>query len=192
MKKIGPFLLLAVVVALLALAAPVVAKEVTSARLCGAGGCVEVRDHKTLQAFHEGGTPVEAPAKGSPWYRATLSVSAGDARDTFDVVVLPSAHLIRSGEKVDGYFLWTPIPGDAARAISRAAGTLEPFPASKLAGARPEGRHKVVVHGVVRPAARIDEGGDGFSEAWVGAAGGLLLVGAGAFGLRRRRRNGNA
>jgi len=189
MRRLGP----AIALFLLVLAAPAAAKEVVGVQLCGPGGCVDVRDHGAMQAFHDGGNPVEAPAHPSPWYRALITVGAEDVTDTFPMVVLPSARLMRSGEKVDGLYLWTPISRDAAEAMTDAAGSLQPFPASELAGTGPEGRPESVVHGTVRFADPVDEDeDDGFSAAWIGGAGALVLLGAGTLGLRRHRRNGRA
>ena len=91
------------IVLTLVLAAPVAAKEVVAAKVCGASGCREVEDKKSLLALHEGGSPTDPPGNASAFYRAEMEVR-GEGREsfTFEIALVPRARLIRAND--DGTF----------------------------------------------------------------------------------------
>ena len=172
MRRLG--LLTALSVLALAAATPASAKEVTSAQICGASGCVDVDDHATLTALAEGGPNVPPPDRGAPWFRAELAVSAeGEEVHSFPVAVVPSQRLVRGGDRESG-FAWAPISAKANESIRSAASSLVPLPASKLTGT---GRPEVIVDEVILP--RDDPAGGGTPWGWIlgGLAAAALVAG---------------
>jgi hypothetical protein len=174
---------------LLAAAQPAAAKEVSSAKVCGANGCREVKDRSLLAALPEGGPPAPPPNRPSGWYRATLTISAEGARDRFSVAIVPASRYIRGhGELGDGY-TWMHMSDRTAGAYGRIARGLEPFPASKLRGLHqrpPAARAGQVVEPAADPGR---SGGFPWLGTLVGAAAALAaaaVVAARRRGIRRR------
>lgn len=121
----------ACLLAALWLAGPAPAKEVSTAKVCGADACTEVDDRAALRGFAEGGEPTDGPGQALPFYRVRLGV--GDGRrvhDRFTVVYVPKASLIR-GE--DG--TWMPVGRAFWRSFRSAIPPGRPFPPSQLDGA---------------------------------------------------------
>lgn len=174
----------AMVVALALGAEAAAAKEVVSAKVCGASDCREIDDRASLIALQEGGTPTSGPEKGSDWYTADLVVRAEDQRVTFAITLVPRAGLIR-GE--DG--TWMPVSGQAVRAFDAMTRGLEPFPAAKLEGVVPPEPASAAASGPGSPdgsAASGDDGGSALS--WIVGGGAALALGLLALlGIRRRR-----
>src|SRR3954463_3390314 len=56
------------------------ATELSSAKVCGASECREVSDPEAATALAVGPTPrgTDAPVRGLPWYKSTLTVRAED------------------------------------------------------------------------------------------------------------------
>jgi hypothetical protein len=169
------------------LTAQAMAKEVVSAKVCGASHCREVKDERSLMALHEGGSPTDPPKGASAFYRAELTVKGdGDDRFTFDVVLVPRAGLLR-GTNDDGTFTWMPVSDAAVAQFRRMTRGLEPIAAGKLDGL---GAPKL-------PQARVDEvvvvGNDeaaagGGAPVWPWIAGGvavLILLGLGLYARTR-------
>ena len=178
----------AMVVALALGAEVAAAKEVVSAKVCGASDCREIDDRASLMALHEGGPPTSGPEKGSDWYTADLVVRAEDQRVTFGITLVPRAGLIR-GE--DG--TWMPVSAQAVRAFNAMTRGLDPFPAAKLEGVVPPepasaaGSEPAASDG---PVGSGDEGGSVLG--WIVGGGTALLLGLLALLVIRRRRAGYA
>jgi hypothetical protein len=168
----------------LILAAQAMAKEVVSAKVCGASHCREVKDERSLMALSVGGLPTDPPKEGMAFYRAELTVKVeGDDSFTFDVVLVPRAGLLR-GTNDDGTSTWMPVSDAAVAHFRRMTRGLEPIAAGKLDGL---GAPKL-------PQARVDEVvliGDettGGAPVWPWIAGsvvGLILLGLGLYARTR-------
>ena len=84
------------------------ATEISSAKVCGAGECREVSDPEAATALAVGPAPrgTDAPVRGLPWYKSTLTIRAeggGEVdRVSVSVTVVPSAGLMRVGDGVLG------------------------------------------------------------------------------------------
>src|SRR5687767_15035350 len=147
------------------------ATEISSAKVCGAGECREVSDPEAATALAVGPRPrgTDAPSRGLPWYKSTLTIRAEDRGEVFtervSVTVVPSAGLMRS-ENRD----WVTLPSESKEAYTKLTAGLTPRPARTLL-----------------PAARVDEvveppsadtpapASDG-SNVWIVALGGGLLA----------------
>ena len=169
----------------LILTAQATAKEVVSAKVCGASHCREVKDDRSLMALSEGGPPTDPPEKGLAFYRAELTVKVeADDSFTFDVVLVPRAGLLR-GTNDDGTYTWMPVSDAAVARFRRMTRGLEPIAAGKLDGL---GAPKL-------PQARVDEVvviGDeettGGAPVWPWIGGGvavLILLGLGLYARTR-------
>src|SRR5215213_12007849 len=88
------------------------ATEISSAKVCGASECRELSDPEAT-ALAVGPTPrgTDAPVRGLPWYKNTLTIPAeggGEVdRVSVSVTVVPSAGLMRVG---DGVVVWVTLP----------------------------------------------------------------------------------
>jgi hypothetical protein len=168
----------------LVLAGGAAAKELESAKVCGASECRTVTDRAALIALMEGGTPTDPPAPHA-FYRAELRVRGDGEIATYPVVILPDAGLMRGGSAADGYS-WMPVPAKSARLYRRITRGLEPLPAAKLRGLRP---WKPRVDEVVLPPAEPDPTTSSLAWPWIVsalAAAAVLVVAVGR--LRRRAR----
>ena len=58
------------------------ATEISSAKVCGAGECREVSDPEAATALAVGPAPrgTDAPERGLPWYKSTLTIHAEPRR----------------------------------------------------------------------------------------------------------------
>ena len=148
------------------------ATEISSAKVCGAGECREVSDPEAATALAVGPRPrgTDAPERGLPWYKSTLTIRAEDGGEVFtdrvSVTVVPSAGLMR-GE--DG-FTWVTLPSESEEAYAKLTAGLTPRPARTLL---PVAR----VDEVVEPpsAATPAPASDG-SNVWIVALGGGVLA----------------
>ncbi|MEA2273196.1 MAG: hypothetical protein QOI98_1904 [Solirubrobacteraceae bacterium] len=170
----------------LVIAAPAGAKEIAKVKVCGTSGCHETSDKHKLAGLSDGGTNAGPPKSGSPFYKITLSVRAGKARDHFTIAYLPAQKLIK-GEGPDPSAQWVSVDDTAAAFYTSLIGDLRPFPASQLGKINPAPGARV--DSVVTPPAPIPAVDDG-SFPWLivvlGGAGVLSLAGATA-GRRRLR-----
>ena len=88
------------------------ATEISSAKVCGAGECRELSDPEAATALAVGPSPrgTDAPVRGLPWYKSTLTIPAEDggevSTDRVSVTVVPSAGLMRVGRT--GFHLGAP------------------------------------------------------------------------------------
>jgi hypothetical protein len=167
------------------LAAQAMAKEVVSAKVCGASDCREIKDERSLMALQEGGPPTDPPKGASAFYRAELTVTGdGEDRFKFDVVLVPRAGLLR-GTNDDGTFTWMPVSDAAVAQFRRMTRGLEPIAAGKLDGL---GAPKL-------PQARVDEvvvvgdsgaaGGGAPVWPWIAGGLGVLMLGLGLYARSR-------
>ena len=156
------------------------ATEISSAKVCGADECRDVSDPEAATALAVGPRPrgTDAPERGLPWYRSTLTLTirADDGRgevftDRVSVIVVPSAGLMRWE---DG-FTWVTLPSESKAAYAKLTAGLTPRPARTLPS----------VGGDALPVARVDEvvlapsaatpASDG-SNVWIVALGGGVLA----------------
>jgi hypothetical protein len=180
------------------------ATEINSAKVCGASECREVSDPEAATALavvrtrRQGGRRVvdfprgtDAPARGLPWYKSTLTIPAEDGGEVFtdrvSVTVVPSAGLMRAEEGT-----WVTLPSESEEAYAELTAGLTPRPARTLLGLGAD---------VKLPVARVDEvvcpacaatpapASDG-SNFWIVALGGGVLAALMAgllLGIRHRR-----
>jgi hypothetical protein len=150
------------------------ATEVSSAKVCGASECREVSDPQAATALATGPTPrgTDAPERGLPWYKSTLTIPAeggGEVdRVSVSVTVVPSAGLIRVNDGV-----WVTLPSQSKDAYAKLTAGLTPRPARTLLPPAPVAR----VDEVVEPpsAATPTTASDG-SNVWIVALGGGVLA----------------
>jgi hypothetical protein len=73
------------------------ATEISSAKVCGASECRELSDPEAATALAVGPAPrgTDAPERGLPWYKSTLTIRAEERGEVFtgrvSVTVVPSA-----------------------------------------------------------------------------------------------------
>jgi MYXO-CTERM domain-containing protein len=183
MRRLTPFLVL---ILSLAFASDAVAKRVVSAKVCGPSECRETHDRSDLAAFEEGGPPTSPPKAKSGWYTVRVRIAVeGERHQSFPLVVVPRAHLIR-GEDGEGGYSWAQISPSAVKVYERLTRGIDSFAAAKLAGTGPP---KVRVDEVVLPPREPETSGGGASPLpWIAAGLALLAVAAGL--VRRRRGRG--
>jgi hypothetical protein len=146
------------------------ATEISSAKVCGAGECREVSDPEAATALAVGPRPrgTDIPARGLPWYKSTLTIRAEDGgewfpSDRFSVKVVPSAGLMRWEDGI-----WVTLPSESKEAYAKLTAGLTPRPARTLL---PVAR----VDEVVCPACAATPASDG-SNVWIVALGGGVLA----------------
>jgi hypothetical protein len=178
----------AVLAAVLAAAPAAVAKEITSARICGADGCVTTRDDTVLQGLMQGGPPSDPPAhpSGAIRVRARVTEPGGEVIAGIVSWWVPGTRLLAAE---DGS--WIALPADVVRVLAKVADHLRPYGPDRL-GARFVGTSShAAPPAPVQTGTTSDEGVD-----WLlfGGVGGLCLVAAlTAAGLAVvRRRPGGA
>jgi hypothetical protein len=174
--------------AALALPATAGAKEITALDLCGTDGCTRISDRSVLHSFEEGSALAEAPPAGrhrSYALRVRVRDEAGVARTGWTTVWLPSAHVIAFDDGQRGA-TFTPAPPALERALWRAARGHTARAARRFAApSPPAARVTQVVPAPVPASARASAGGQP-ALMWIGGAGVLLLLVAGAWRARRR------
>jgi hypothetical protein len=181
MKRISSCLALVVT---LSLAGGATAKELESAKVCGASECRTITEHRSLMALMRGGPSTDPPA-AAPFFRVELTMRGDGERATFPVAIVPGARALRDGTARDG-FRWFQVPPRVAREYRRVTRGLEPIPAAKLAGLTPP---KARVDEVVLPPEEPETTTSSLAWPWIvsglaGAAVLLLAVGR----LRQRPR----
>src|SRR4051812_22893078 len=154
------------------------ATEISSATVCGASECRELSDPEAATALAVGPTPrgTDAPVRGLPWYKSTLTIPAeggGEVdRVSVSVTVVPSAGLMR----VEGG-VWVTLPSESKEAYRKLTAGLTPRPARTLPSVGEAARPAARVDGVSCPAcaatpARASDG----SNVWIIALGGGVLA----------------
>ena len=155
------------------------ATEISSAKVCGASECREVSDPEAATALAVGPTPrgTDAPVRGLPWYKSTLTIPAeggGEVdRVSVSVTVVPSAGLMRVNDGV-----WVTLPSESKEAYAKLTAGLTPRPARTLPGVGEDAKLPVArVDEVVEPpsAATPAPASDG-SNVWIVALGGGVLA----------------
>jgi MYXO-CTERM domain-containing protein len=170
----------------LVLAAEAAAKEIVSAKICGASDCRTVKDRDALRTVAEGGPLASPPRKASAFYTVEMTVRAENERHTFPLVMVPDAGLLRAQDE-DGSYTWMSVSKGALvgqRALTRG---LKPIPAAKLEGVDPRAQDKASVDEVVLPP-EDDARAAGSAPVWPWIPAGLLVLGLGGFFLMRHRR----
>ena len=156
------------------------ATEISSAKVCGASECREVSDPEAATALAVGPTPrgTDAPVRGLPWYKSTLTIPAeggGEVdRVSVSVTVVPSAGLMRVG---DAEVVWVTLPSESKEAYAKLTAGLTPRPARTLPGVGEDALPVARVDEVVEPpsAATPAPASDG-SNVWIVALGGGVLA----------------
>ncbi len=167
------------------------ATEISSAKVCGAGECREVSDPEAATALavvrtrRQGGRRVvdfprrtDAPNRGLPWYKSTLTIRAEDggevSTDRVAVTVVPSAGLMDAG---DG--LWVTLPSESEEAYAKLTAGLTPRPARTLPGVGEDSKvpvdalaPEVFCPGCADTPAPASDG----SNVWIVALGGGVLA----------------
>lgn len=153
------------------------AKEISSAKVCGAGECREVSDPEAATALAVGPRPrgTDAPERGLPWYKSTLTIPAEDGGEVrVSVIVVPSAGLMRWEDGVT----WVTLPSESKEAYAKLTAGLTPRPARTLPGPGEDAKLPAArVDDVVEPpsAATPAPASDG-SNVWIVALGGGVLA----------------
>ncbi|HEX6695895.1 MAG TPA: hypothetical protein VF080_03845 [Solirubrobacteraceae bacterium] len=178
------------VIAVLAVPAAAGAKEVTAVEVCGTDGCTRIDDRAALRAFEQGSELAQAPPAGRQRsYRLRVRVrdEAGASRVGWTSLWLPDAAVIAFDDGQQGA-TFTPVEPALSRALHRAARGHTARAARRYAQPPPAtARVAEVVPAPVRASASGPTGADGHPALmWTGAAGVVLLLGAGAWRARRR------
>lgn len=155
------------------------ATEISSAKVCGASECRELSDPEAATALAVGPTPrgTDAPVRGLPWYKSTLTIRAEDGGEVFtdrvSVTVVPSAGLMRAEDGVS----WVTLPSESEEAYAKLTAGLTPRPARTLPGVGVDALPVARVDEVVEPpsAATPAPASDG-SNVWIVALGGGVLA----------------
>ena len=155
------------------------ATEISSAKVCGAGECREVSDPAAATALAVGPTPrgTDAPVRGLPWYKSTLTIPAEERGevDRVSVTVVPSAGLMRVGEDGDG--AWVTLPSQSKEAYAKLTAGLAPRPARTLPSVGEDALPVARVDEVVEaPSAATPAPASDGSNVWIVALGGGVLA----------------
>ena len=152
------------------------ATEISSAKVCGASECREVSDPEAATALAVGPRPrgTDAPERGLPWYKGTLTIRAkygGKVRAS--VIVVPSAGLL----ELEAWSAWVALPSESKEAYAKLTAGLTPRPARTLPGVGEDAKPVARVDEVVEPpsAATPAPASDG-SNVWIVALGGGVLA----------------
>jgi hypothetical protein len=175
-----------------ALAVPTAAgaKEITAVDVCGTDGCTRIEDRAALRAFEQGSELAQAPPAGRQRsYRLRIRVrdDTGASHVGWTSLWLPDAAVIAFDDGQQGA-TFTPVEPALSRTLRRAARghtataarryTQPPPPAARVAE---------VIPAPVRASASERKTADGRPALmWTGAAGIVLLLGAGAWRARRQ------
>jgi hypothetical protein len=189
MRQLVPIVLLLC----LAVAAPAEAKEVLSAKVCGANGCETSRDRALIAGLAEGGDPVDPPQAAAPFFRVRLTIGDdnGNVIDRFWTHFMPNGELIRGSDGT-----WMPAGDAYTGALKKIVNaSIEPYPASGLAkllaGDRPVRTDQAQLASVVEPPQPPPAADDGkITAATLGliVAVALAVAALVLLAVRRRRR----
>ncbi len=154
------------------------ATEISSAKVCGASECREVSDPEAATALAVGPTPrgTDAPVRGLPWYKSTLTIPAEERGevDRVSVTVVPSAGLMRVGE--DGNGVWVTLPSQSKEAYAKLTAGLTPRPARTLPSVGEDALPVARVDEVFDPSAATPAQASDGSNVWIVALGGGVLA----------------
>jgi hypothetical protein len=150
------------------------ATKISSAKVCGADECREVSDPKAATALAVGPLPrgTDAPKRGLPWYKGTLTIPAEHGSKVFkvSVTVVPSAGLMRWENRDKAGGLWWVLPSEANAEYAKLTAGLTPRPARTLL---PVAREVVVSR---PPSAATPAPANDSSNVWIIALGGGVLA----------------
>ena len=167
------------------------ATEISSAKVCGASECKEVSDPEAATALAVGPIPpgygTDAPERGLPWYKSTLTIPAEDGGEVrASVIVVPSAGLMGAGDGI-----WVTLPSESKEAYTKLTAELTPRPARTLLGVGEDALPVARVDEVVlAPSAATPATASDGSSVWIVALGGGVLAALMAgllFRIRHRR-----
>jgi LPXTG-motif cell wall-anchored protein len=149
------------------------ATKISSAKVCGADECREVSDPKAATALAVGPLPrgTDAPKRGLPWYKGTLTIPAEHGGKVFkvSVTVVPSAGLMRWENRDKAVGLWWVLPSEAKAEYAKLTAGLKSRPARTLPGPR--------VFPVEKPpSAATPASASDSSNVWIIALGGGVLA----------------
>jgi hypothetical protein len=151
------------------------ATEISSAKVCGASECREVSDPVAATALAVGPRPrgTDAPERGLPWYKSTLTIRAeAGGEDRVSVTVVPSAGLMRAEDSLT----WVTLPSESEEAYAKLTAGLTPRPArTLLSGGLYAKLPAARVDQVFDPASAATPASDG-SNVWIVALGGGVLA----------------
>jgi hypothetical protein len=154
------------------------ATEISSAKVCGAGECREVSDPEAATALAVGPRPrgTDAPERGLPWYKSTLTIRAEDGGEVFtdrvSVTVVPSAGLMRWEDGT-----WVTLPSESKEAYAKLTAGLTPRPARTLPSVGEDALPVARVDEVVEaPSAATPAPASDGSNVWIVALGGGVLA----------------
>jgi hypothetical protein len=154
------------------------ATELSSAKVCGASECREVSDPEAATALAVGPTPrgTDAPERGLPWYKSTLTIRAEDGGEVFtdrvSVTVVPSAGLMRWDDGT-----WVTLPSESKEAYAKLTAGLTPRPARTLPSVGEDALPVARVDEVVEaPSAATPAPASDGSNVWIVALGGGVLA----------------
>ena len=154
------------------------ATEISSAKVCGASECRELSDPEAATALAVGPRPrgTDAPERGLPWYKSTLTIPAEERGevDRVSVTVVPSAGLMRVGD-ADGVVVWVTLPSQSKEAYAKLTAGLTPRPARTLPGVGEDALPVARVDEVVEAPSAATPASDG-SNVWIVALGGGVLA----------------
>ena len=155
------------------------ATEISSAKVCGASECREVSDPEAATALAVGPSPrgTDAPVRGLPWYKSTLTIPAEERGevDRVSVTVVPSAGLMRVGEDGDG--VWVTLPSQSKEAYAKLTAGLTPRPARTLPSVGEDALPVARVDEVVEaPSAATPAPASDGSNVWIVALGAGVLA----------------
>lgn len=175
--------LLAVLIVVLALAAPAVAKEPVGAQTCGTDACLDVRAPTPDMLA---GTPANAPAGPEPFVRFAIHYKHGDEPEiVVDHVFLPRSGLLADDGETEGEIIW--LRPAALAMLRREAARVKPFPATRLPRSVTD---EIAAAASARPGAPQPPStgtGDGIGAWWIGIVAGPLALATGLAWTRRRR-----
>jgi hypothetical protein len=156
------------------------ATEISSAKVCGASECREVSDPEAATALAVGPTPrgTDAPERGLPWYKSTLTIRAEDGGEVFtdrvSVTVVPSAGLMRAEEGT-----WVTLPSESKEAYAKLTAGLTPRPARTLPSVGEDAKMPggaLAPEVFESPSAATPAPADDGSNVWIVALGGGVLA----------------
>ena len=155
------------------------ATEISSAKVCGAGECREVSDPEAATALAVGPAPrgTDAPVRGLPWYKSTLTIPAEERRRGVHRPRLRHRGALRRADARGGRVTWVTLPSKSKEAYAKLTAGLTPRPARTLPSVGVDALPVARVDEVVCPAcaATPASASDG-SNVWIVALGGGVLA----------------
>lgn len=178
----------------LTVAWPAEAKQILSAKVCGANGCETSRDRALISGLADGGDPVHPPEATAPFFRVGLTVGeeSGHVMDRFWTHFMPKGELIRGS---DGTWMHA---GEAYTGALKKIVTprMDAYPgaglAKLLAGDQPVPTHQAQASSVLEPPQPPPAAeGRGIAQTTIGlVVAGSLAVAALALVVLLRRKAG--